>query len=100
MAEIPDIQGEGWENMWDHPFKHLVSARDRLIQFKFLHMIYYTPARLTCIYPSSTDACWRCFSSPANAEHIFWSCSQIQIFWSEITSCISEVLSVPNVFSS
>lgn len=70
MAEIPEIQGEDWEDMWDHPFKHLLSARDRLIQFKFLHRIYHTPARLACIYPSATDKCWRC-SPRLQMQNIF-----------------------------
>lgn len=90
--EIPDIH---WEDMWDHPFKHLVAARDCLIQFKFLHRIYFTPARLARIYPSSSSQCWRCTHSPADSEHIFWKCPQIQNFWTEVTDCLSEVLGIP-----
>lgn len=93
--QIPDIQGEDWDDMWDHPFKHLVSARDRLIQFKFLHRIYLTPARLSRIYPSIDSKCWRCVHSPADAEHIFWGCPTIQNLWSEVTGCLSELLSIP-----
>ena len=81
--------------MWDHPFKHLVSARDRLIHFKFLHRIYYTPARLSRVYPSTSSQCWRCVFSPADSEHIFWKCPHIQTFWSEVVECLTEVLSVP-----
>lgn len=39
-TEVPNIQGEDWDDLWTQPFKHLVSARDRLIQFKFLHRSY------------------------------------------------------------
>lgn len=44
-TEVPDIQGEDWDHMLDQPFQYLVSTRHKLIQFKFLHRIYYTPAR-------------------------------------------------------
>lgn len=77
--------------MWDHPFKNLVSARDRLIQFKFLHRIYLTPARLSQIFPSSDGRCWRCILSPADAKHIFWDCPKISNFWREVTDCLTEV---------
>lgn len=93
--EIADIQGEDWDDMWDHPFKYLVSARDRLIHFKFLHRVYLTPARLSRIYPTVSSQCWRCSHTPADAEHIFWSCTHIQRFWSDITECLAEVLSTP-----
>lgn len=94
-GEVPDIQGEDWDDLWDHPFKHLVSARDRLIHLKFLHRIYFTPARLSVIYPSVMADCWRCSFSPADARHVFWECPQIKIFWSGVIACIEEILMVP-----
>lgn len=94
-SEVPDIQGEDWDDMWQQLFKNPVSTRDRLFKFKFLHRIYYTPARLSNIYPTSSAECWHCIYSPANAAHIFWKCQQIQDFWSEVTFCITELLAVP-----
>lgn len=79
-GEVPDIEEEEWDDMWDQPFKHLVSARDRLIHFKFLHRIDFTPARLAVIYPSVSSECWRYGFSPADAKHIFWECPQIKTF--------------------
>lgn len=94
-TEVSDIQGEEWDDMWDHSFQHLVAGRDRLIHFKFLHKIYYTPARLATMYPNVPAECWRCTFLPAAADHIFWRCPRIQQFWTEVTSCITEVLVVP-----
>lgn len=88
-AEVSDIQEEEWDDMWDQPFQHLVSARDILIHFKFLHKIYYTPARLAATYPSVLAYCWRRSFSPAADDHVFWRWPQIQKFWTEITSCIA-----------
>lgn len=89
------MQGEDWDNLWTQPFKQLVSTRDRFIQFKFLHRSYYTPARLSKIFPTASVECWRCFHSPADAEHIFWHCPHVRRFWVDITSCIAELISVP-----
>lgn len=94
-AEIQDAQGEDWDDIWTQPFKHFVCARDRLIQFQFLHRSYYTPARLAKIFPDVPAECWRCSHSPADADHIFWRCHQVQRFWSDLTSCIADSLSVP-----
>lgn len=94
-AEVPDVQGKDWDDLWMQPFQHLVSARDMLIQFKFLHRSHYTLARLDKIFPTASAECWRCSHSPADANHIFWKCPHVQRFWSGITSCISGLLSVP-----
>lgn len=36
---VTDFGGEDWDDMWDHAFQTLVSARDRLIQYKILHRV-------------------------------------------------------------
>lgn len=79
ISEVPEIQGEDWDDMWEQPFKHLVSARDKLIQFKFLHSICYTHARLANIYPTASTECWRCIYSPANAGHVFGPVNKFRI---------------------
>lgn len=58
-VEAPGIQGEDWDDLWTQPFRHLVSARDRLIQFKLLHRSYFTPARLGKIFHTVSAECWR-----------------------------------------
>lgn len=35
-AVVPDMDDEDWEDVWEVPFNRLVSARDRLIHYKFL----------------------------------------------------------------
>lgn len=42
-AEVQELDREDWEDMWDYPLQPLVATRDKLIQFKILHRIYYTP---------------------------------------------------------
>lgn len=35
-AVVPDMDDEDWKDVWEVPFNRLVSARDRLIHYKFL----------------------------------------------------------------
>lgn len=80
--------------MWDHLFHYLVSARDRLIQYKILHRINYTPARLAAIYCTDLAHCWHCQYSPAKFEHMFE-------FWQEVTQTLGNItaLRVPITIS-
>lgn len=55
--DIPGLDSEDWEDMWDFPFKILVSLRDRLIQYKILHRAYITPYRLHKMRTSLSSEC-------------------------------------------
>lgn len=39
---IDDADAEDWKDIWDTPFKQLVSIRDWLIKFRILHRAYFT----------------------------------------------------------
>lgn len=65
------------------------------MQFKFLHRSNYTPSRLARMYPNSSAEWWCCVFPPDNAEHNFLKCQRIQDFWVKVTTCITEVTTVP-----
>lgn len=46
-SDIPSLTGESWSEVIETLLPSVTSARDKLIQFNFLHRIYYTP---TCLY--------------------------------------------------
>lgn len=91
--DIPELDSEDWEDMWDFPFKILVSLRDRLIQYKIVHRAYLTPSRLYKMMPS-LSSCWRCDHALGNYIHIFWSCPVINVYWSQILAEVNELLNV------
>lgn len=80
VAVFPQLDGYDWNDLWEVYFIRLLSARDHLIQYKFLHRIYPTPARLAGIFPTQSPSCWWCTSSK------FWECTVIQQFWLEVTT--------------
>lgn len=88
---FPQLDSDDWDDIWDINFSRLISARDHLIQYKFLHWIYLTPARLARIFPSQSSCCWWCTLPSANFMHIFWDCVTIQRFWKEVTECVEEI---------
>lgn len=66
----------------------LLSARDHLIHYKYLHRILLTLVRISRIYLSQSSGCWHCSSLNANFIHIFWECAATQQYWLEIVHCI------------
>lgn len=60
--EVPNMDGDDWDDMWERPFKHLAPARDSLIQFKSLHRI------------------------------VHMSLTTLNTFWSKVLECITKIL--------
>ncbi|OCT78259.1 hypothetical protein XELAEV_18029369mg [Xenopus laevis] len=71
------------DNDWATVLRHLLSAKDKLIQVKFLHRIYMTPERLNLINPDRSKICPRCGLETGNWFHILWSCVEIQGYWTQ-----------------
>lgn len=57
---------------------------DILIQVKFLHRVYYTPARLHRIFPEHDPVCPRCKTQLGSYLHVFWECPIIFAYWEAI----------------
>lgn len=86
------FQGNDLDDMWDCPFKYLVS-RDHLIKYKNFasNLLYSSQTCQDTVYAN----CWCCQHSPADFEHIFWQCPQIQLFWQEVVWTLEEVTALP-----
>lgn len=59
-ADIPSLDEEEWEECLTSYIPSMIAAKDRFIQFKFLHRAYFTPQRLARIYPQRDPNCQRC----------------------------------------
>ncbi|KAF3840339.1 hypothetical protein F7725_019056, partial [Dissostichus mawsoni] len=68
-------------------------ARLSLIQFKVLHRLHYSKAKLSRIYPDRLDdRCDRCSQAPCDLTHMFWLCPKLSSFWQSFFECISEIV--------
>lgn len=82
---------KNWDDVWDFPFRSLVSICDRLVQFKIVHRAYFTPHRLHVMNSDHSSECWRCGTSPGDFSHIFWQCPKVQQYWGEVLNLTNKV---------
>lgn len=78
-------------------------ARLSLIQFKVLHRMHFSKAKLTRIFTGMDENCSTCHSAPATFPHMFWSCPCLNDFWLGVYKMLSEIIEIecePNVYSS
>lgn len=72
----------------------MISAKDRFIQVKFLHRVYYMPQRLSVIYPTLDALCPSCRGEVENLIHMVWSSLSFQSFWQAVVADIKVISGV------
>jgi len=75
---------EEWCEAQEAVHSSSVCARHRLIQFKVLHRLHFSKARLAKMYKNVNPSCDRCGLHSATLGHMFWSCPKLSIFWGSI----------------
>ncbi|KAJ1162423.1 hypothetical protein NDU88_002891 [Pleurodeles waltl] len=68
--------------------------RLRLLHFKFLHLLYYTPKKLHSMGLLADTCCARCGALDAGFFHLAWECAEVYKFWEEIRRSIVEMIEV------
>lgn len=84
------LTNQQWDTILSLVHKSSICARHRLIQCKVVFRAHYTNARLAKIYPSVSNSCSRCDSSPADHVHMFWACVKLKPFWQAIFDTLSK----------
>ena len=95
-AWVDELGEDLEEDIWDSALLRVNDssscARLSIIQFKILHRIHCSKARLAEIYPNTDASCDRCRNTPADLTHMFWSCSALTSYWFAIFKTLSEAL--------
>lgn len=52
QSDIPDLEGNAWDYIWDFPFRSLVSLRNCLMQFRLVDHEYVTPIGYIKLIPA------------------------------------------------
>ena len=73
----------------------MIGSNDQYVQFKFIHQLHYTPARLARMGLISSAFCPRCDSTEADYLHMFWSCPGVTAYWRELFSFFGDTLHFP-----
>ena len=64
------------------------NSRHRLVHFKYIQRVYYTPQHLYQYGLRDTSACPRCGMEEAGFLHVAWSCTQIQEYWTQVIAVL------------
>lgn len=67
----------------------------RIIHFKFIHQLYYTPVQLRRYGLRETANCVRCGMADADFIHVAWLCLGVSTFWSTVVKILSEIVLEP-----
>lgn len=76
-VDIPTLDKEDWDECLGQGPRLVIASGDKLIQVKFLHRFYFTPARLHKMYPDRDPQCHRCRTQLGTYFHIFWEWESI-----------------------
>lgn len=63
--------------------------KHKLLHYKYIHRIYYTPVFLYKIHPEIPDTCPKCTRRGADFAHLTWACNKIQTYWVEVFRAIT-----------
>lgn len=84
-----DITVEEWKDICFQCHVQTINTRFKLLQYKWLMRIYFTPELLHRIYPNTPDTCVKCGLHKGSLFHCLWECTLIQAFWKEVVAIIS-----------
>lgn len=91
-GDVGPLEGEDWVEALGSPRGAAISVNLRLIQFKYLHRVYFTRARLWRAGLIASPVCLRCKHEEGTLIHTIWHCSALSRFWRTVLTCLSEVL--------
>ena len=89
-----ELTDDLWANSLHRVNSTTSCARLSLIQLKVVHRAHLSKARIAEMYPDADSKCDRCAQPQAHLTHMFWSCPQLQRFWSLVFDTLSNVLGV------
>lgn len=85
---------EFWSNALHRVNGSTSCARLSLIQFKVLHRVHLSRARITSFNPTFDKTCIRCHTEEADLTHMFWTCPTLTVYWSTIFDTLSQICNV------
>lgn len=88
------LSDEEWEMALTRVHSSSICSRHALIQFKVLHRLHFSKAKLARIFPNKSPICDKCKQTTATLYHMFWSCSKLDNFWSSFFDTMSQIYGV------
>ena len=89
-----NIEDESWNCALQSINSSIFCAKLGIIQFKVLHRVHLSKARLAKMYSNDDTFCDRCHNTPANLTPMFCSCPPLANYWLSIFHFLLESLNV------
>lgn len=86
------ITEEAWTVILNNSKRMSRELKTRLIQFKILNRVYWTPSRLHRVGLRDNAGCWRCSETHGSLLHMLWSCPQVKAFWLSVHDHINRIV--------
>lgn len=67
-----------------------IALREHL--YKVLHRWYWTPCRISKMFPNASMACWRCGDTMATFSHIWWDRCKINVYWETVSRDVEMII--------
>ena len=88
------FEDDEWNRLVKGMLNPMRDARSKLIQFKILNRLYWTPVRKRRAGLSLSDLCWRCQAERGGVVHMFLNCPSLAIYWQRVMQKITDSLGV------
>lgn len=98
-SDILTPTDETWSEVVGALLPSVISARDKIIQFNFMHRIYYTPACMNKMGRVDSPECHRCHTEEGDDFLMIWKCPQVTRFWKTILMFLEDRLAILNIYS-
>lgn len=97
-AILPQTLSENeWETCCNLTGQFTANGNLRLIHYKYVHQLYYTPAQLYKYGLRDSHCCRRCGADKADFYHLAWSSLKVAEFWEKVTVALTEMGGEPIV---
>ncbi len=63
-----------------------------MINYNFVHRIYFTPVQLHRMDASVSDMCWHCQQGRGTFYHKGRACQEIKTFWESVTQSLGKII--------
>lgn len=87
------LTAENWEQIFLNIHKGSTNVTTQENGYKIQSRWYHTTVLSHIFKPEIPETCWRCHQERGTLLHIWWSCSPLQNFWSEVSHITAQVTS-------
>lgn len=89
-----EILGAQWAEITRSWYKISREIQTRLITYKIIHRLYWTPCKMARLKLCESELCWRCERSRGTLLHMLYECEKTQNLWEQIILLINKVFGV------